>query len=89
MILRRKIRLSFLLDDGFQGNAENSTMIMVGDVLKKTSAVFGDGMWDVEDFSRSMCGSDSSCTVILFMRIVHCSEQLALCLNFLKQTLTY
>lgn len=29
-------------------------MIMVGDVLKKTSAVFGDGMWDVEDFSRSM-----------------------------------
>lgn len=37
-----------------KGNAENSMMIMVGDVLKKTSAVFGDGMWEVEDFSRSM-----------------------------------
>jgi hypothetical protein len=35
-------------------------MIMVGDVLKKTSAVFGDGMWEVEDFARSMCGFDSS-----------------------------
>lgn len=34
-------------------------MIMVGDVLKKTSAVFGDGMWDVEDFSRSMYGFSS------------------------------
>lgn len=45
-----------VLDDWFQGNAENSTMIMVGDVLKKTSAVFGEGMWDVEDFPRSMCG---------------------------------
>lgn len=31
-------------------------MIMVGDVLKKTSAVFGDEMWDVEDFGRSMWG---------------------------------
>ena len=38
----------------FQGNAEKSMMIMVGDVLKKTSAVFGDAMWDVEDFGRSM-----------------------------------
>ncbi|KAI5078415.1 hypothetical protein GOP47_0006086 [Adiantum capillus-veneris] len=36
------------------GNAESSRMIMVGDVLKKTSAVFGDAMWDVEDFSRTM-----------------------------------
>lgn len=38
-----------------QGNAEESMMIMVGDVLKKTSALFGDTMWDVEDFGRSMC----------------------------------
>lgn len=37
-----------------QGNADNSKMIMVGDVLKKASAVFGDAMWDVEDFSRAM-----------------------------------
>ncbi|MCO5584863.1 hypothetical protein L7F22_038795 [Adiantum nelumboides] len=36
------------------GNAESSRMIMVGDVLKKTSALFGDAMWDVEDFSRTM-----------------------------------
>eukprot|EP00250_Pteridium_aquilinum_P014980 c22313_g2_i1 orf=278-2104(-) len=36
------------------GNAESSRMIMVGDVLKKTSAVFGEAMWDVEDFSRTM-----------------------------------
>lgn len=31
-------------------------MIMVGDVLKKMSVVFGDGMWDVEDFLCSMYG---------------------------------
>ncbi|KAG0561368.1 hypothetical protein KC19_9G059400 [Ceratodon purpureus] len=37
-----------------EGNAEKTMMIFVGDVLKKTSAVFGEGMWDVEDFSRSM-----------------------------------
>lgn len=37
-----------------QGNAESTKMIMVGDVLKKTSAVFGDSMWDVEDLSRTM-----------------------------------
>eukprot|EP00249_Psilotum_nudum_P004252 c17796_g1_i1 orf=370-2274(-) len=37
-----------------QGNAHNSQLIMVGDVLKKTSAVFGDAMCDVEDFSCTM-----------------------------------
>lgn len=37
-----------------QGNAANSRMILVGDILKKTSAVFGDAMWDVSDFTRTM-----------------------------------
>lgn len=37
-----------------QGNAESSRMVMVGDILKKTSSVFGEAMWDVEDFSRTM-----------------------------------
>jgi hypothetical protein len=37
-----------------QGNAEKSMMIMVGDVLKKTSAISGDAMWDVDDFVRAM-----------------------------------
>eukprot|EP00897_Mesotaenium_endlicherianum_P009222 jgi/Mesen1/8328/ME000046S07717 len=36
------------------GNAENSQTIMVGDVLRKTSAVFGDALWDVDDFGRVM-----------------------------------
>lgn len=36
------------------GHAERCRMIMVGDVLKKTSAVFGDAMWDVDDFGRVM-----------------------------------
>eukprot|EP00850_Spirogloea_muscicola_P016865 SM000140S00614 [mRNA] locus=s140:308234:311238:+ [translate_table: standard] len=37
-----------------QGNAEASRLIMVGDILKKTSAVFGDAMTTVDDFGRVM-----------------------------------
>ncbi|KAL3681064.1 hypothetical protein R1sor_024020 [Riccia sorocarpa] len=36
------------------GNADKSRIVMVGDVLKKTSAVFGDQLWDVNDFGRTM-----------------------------------
>lgn len=36
------------------GNAENSRMIMVGDVLKKISNLSGHGMMDVEDFVLTM-----------------------------------
>lgn len=60
-------------------------MILVGDVLKKTSAVFGDGMWDVEDFSRSMWGSDSLSFYLLVQRSIASMgvpvSQLAFCLN--------
>jgi hypothetical protein len=44
-----------------QGNAEKSMMIMVGDVLKKTSAISGDAMWDVDDFVRAMYSSIILC----------------------------
>ncbi len=44
-----------------QGNAEKSMMIMVGDVLKKTSAISGDAMWDVDDFARAMYSSIILC----------------------------
>eukprot|EP00850_Spirogloea_muscicola_P018931 SM000179S03403 [mRNA] locus=s179:86515:89512:+ [translate_table: standard] len=37
-----------------KGNAEASRLIMVGDILKKTSAVFGDAMTTVDDFGRVM-----------------------------------
>ncbi|EFJ30492.1 hypothetical protein SELMODRAFT_89622 [Selaginella moellendorffii] len=33
-----------------QGNAENSRLIMVGDVLKRV--LFGDAVWNVDDFGR-------------------------------------
>jgi hypothetical protein len=44
-----------------QGNAEKSMMIMVGDVLKKTSAISGDAMWDVDDFVHAMYSSIILC----------------------------
>ncbi|KAG6541521.1 hypothetical protein Mapa_017043 [Marchantia paleacea] len=36
------------------GNADKTRIVMIGDVLKKTSAVFGDQLWDVNDFGRTM-----------------------------------
>jgi hypothetical protein len=36
-------------------------MIMVGDVLKKTSAISGDAMWDVDDFVHAMYSSIILC----------------------------
>jgi hypothetical protein len=44
-----------------QGNADKSMMIMVGDVLKKTSAISGDAMWDVDDFVHAMYSSIILC----------------------------
>jgi hypothetical protein len=29
-------------------------MVMVGDILKKVSAVPGEAMWDADDFTRTM-----------------------------------
>ena len=37
-----------------KGNADNSRMIMVGDVLKKISSLSGHGMMDVENFNITM-----------------------------------
>eukprot|EP00899_Mesostigma_viride_P007923 jgi/Mesvir1/17131/Mv07562-RA.1 len=37
-----------------RGNAEACRLISLGDSLKKTSAVFGDMMWDADDFGKVM-----------------------------------
>ena len=36
------------------GNAAKSGLVIVGDILRKTSAVFGDEMWTSEDFERTL-----------------------------------
>jgi hypothetical protein len=35
--------------------AEVCGLILPGDVLKRTSAVFGDELWEASDFRRTMC----------------------------------
>ena len=34
------------------GNAARSGLVLPGDILRKTSAVFGDDLWDVEEYGR-------------------------------------